>query len=252
MNSFKQILEYIKNDFEIEEKTQEEINIDFIKNFHKEFNTYHEKINDNLDFLDDERFASKTKVSLWFKNNRTHPNFVRCRNNLYTLICISQDVMGSELLKGLGDFNYNNINEYMNDILNNTGGNNPLAEMIQNSPLKDMLNNPEIKDKIEKFMNKLKDINVEELLEKFQAGNIDISDITNIIRDLGLGNDTGIGNIMNVLGPLLGGLHDENQGLSPQQRARLRRERKKAEYRRKIRAREKAKKKDGNRKRKNK
>ena len=54
--------------------------------------------------------------------------------------------------------------------------------------------------------------------------------------------------IGSLLGPMMGGGDDEMAGLTPQQRAKARRDKKRIEYRRKIRAKEKNKKGRNNRK----
>jgi hypothetical protein len=252
MESFRQLLEYIKQDFEIEQDL--EINSDFIKLFHKEFNKYHEKIMENMDFLDEETFESKTPISTWFKEKKEHPKYIRCRNNLYALICVSQDIVGSEMLKGFQNMNPENMHEYMQQMF--SGDNNPFSELLDNSPLGDLLKNPQLKEMMEGLAEKFKDINIEELLQQFQSGNFDMSQLSGLLGGLGSLGGTGannpLGNAMNLLGPLLGNGEDEMAGLTPQQRAKLRRERAKTEYRRKVRAREKERKKNrsGNNKKK--
>lgn len=243
MESFKQILDYIKKDFEIEDTT--EITMDFIKLFHKEFNKDQENIKDNLEFLDKEDFESKTMISKWFKENREHDKFIICRNNLYTLLCIAQDIMGAEMLKGIKDMNPENMQEYIEGLLGDNS-NSPLAELLQNSPFGEFLNNPELKQNIKNMMEKLKKIDINGLMQQIQSGNFDIGQITNIMNELGLAQpgdaSNPLGSAMSLLGGLMGGDADPMANLTPAERARVRREKAKQDYRRKIRAAEKAKK----------
>ena len=270
MESFKQILEYIKTDFEInndilgkkpiiplteeEKKFQEEgklpsheqikeVDMDFIKLFHQEFNKYQEKITGNMDFLDEEGFKQKTSISLWFKVKREHENFQKCKNNLYALLCISQDIMGNEMLKGLNGMNADNMHEYLEKMLGDVE-NSPLSELFKNSPLGDILNNPELKEMITGFMDKIKNIDMDKIMKSIQSG--DIGELSKMAQELGLtsgGANNPLGSAMNLLGGLMGGDAEEAAlaNLTPQQRAKLRREKAKTEYRRKIRAQEKEK-----------
>ena len=275
MDSFRQILNYIKSDFEISEEEKEnviEVNMDFIKLFHKEFNKFQEKFDDNLSFLDSvenksseesgekeeeekkeaNKFEHLTVISRWFKNNRDHPKFAICKNNLYALICLSQDIMGTEMIKGLQGLNGidpNNFHEYIQNIM---GGDSPIAELLKNSPLGEMLSNPELKNMIESIMEKLKNIDIEDIMRRVQNG--DISAITSLLGEFGgaAGSNPALANAMGLFGGLMGGGDDEMVGMTPQQRANYLREKRRTEYRRKIRAQEKDKKKkrDGNRKKK--
>lgn len=245
MESFKQVLNYIKKDFEINTEDLSEINMEFIKIFHKEFNKYQEQLKDNLDFLNSEEFKSLTPVSRWFKENKDHERFLICKNNLYTLLCVAQDIMGNEMLKGIRDMNPDNMHNFVENMLG--GEDSPFGELLSNSPLGELFNNPEMKQKIQTLMDKLKNIDLEGMISQINSGNFDISQITNIMSDLGLAGqpsaDNPLGSAMGLLSGLMGGEPDEMAGLTPQQRAKLRREKAKAEYRRKIRAKEKERKK---------
>lgn len=255
MESFKQILKYIEKDFEIE-KGIEIVDIEFVKLFHKEFNKFQEKMKDGLDFLSSEDFKIMTKISVWFKIKKEHENYSICKNNLYTLLCVAQDIVGSEMLKGLKDMNGENMHEYIEKMFGDVE-NSPLAEILKETPLGEILNDPQLKQKIQTIMEKLKNIDIQGMMNKIQSGNFDIGEITNLMGEIGLGGQIGdvnnpLGNAMNLVNGLMGSNVDPMAGLTPQQRAKLRREQAKKEYRRKIRAREKEKKKkrrsQGNRK----
>lgn len=246
MQVFKQLLGYIKKDFDIEEKEELEINLEFVKTFHKEFNKYHDKF-ETMEFLFIEEFKELTPISQWFKNNKDHEKFEECKNNLYALVCVSQDIVGNEMLKDLNNINPENMHEYIQNIIG--GDNSPLSEMFEKSPLGDLLKNPELKGTIEKVMNQLKNINFDELLKNFTNNEGGMPDLSNIMNSLsGLGGDNpALSSAMSLLGGMLGE-DDELSGLTPQQKAKIRAERRRTEYRRKIRAREKAKSGNGNRK----
>lgn len=254
MESFSQIIDYIKSDFGIpdvnpykEDENKDHkivVSMEFIKNFHKEFNTYQEEIVENLKFLDEEKFEHITPVSKWFKENREHENFVKCRNNLYALLCISQDLMGNEMLKGLkslGDINSENIHEHLQALFGDDA-NSPFAELLKDSPILDLLKNENLKDMIANISEKLKNVDLDGLIKSINEGNFDMQQITSLISQFSGGNP-GISNAMNLLGNMM--TPDAEQSalshLTPEQRAAYRREKAKAEYRRKIRAREKAK-----------
>lgn len=266
MESFKQILGYVKNDFDIKEEI--EINMKFIKDFHKEFNKYQEQMqNRDLSFLENTEnveinteeksenlgFVSITPISKWFKENKNHENYNLCLNNLYSLLCISQDIIGNEMLKGFQDINPENMGDYIKNML---GDDSPLKDMLDNSPLGGLLKNGELKGMVENVMNKMKDLDIEGLMKKFNDGNLDLSNLPVLLNDLGLSellgkNGKGIGSIMNLLTGFMDSGNSEMAGMSPQQRAKYRREKKRIEMRRKVRAREKAKKAKRNRKRRN-
>ena len=253
MESFKQLLGYIKSSFGVEENIVNtfDVNLEFIKTFHQEFNKYQEKMHEGLDFLDAEDFENKTPVSTWFKENKEHDKYIECRNNLYALVCVSQDIMGSEMLKNLHDINPDNIHEYVQNMFG--GEDSPLGDMLENSPLADLFKNGELKDMLSKLMEKLKDIDLEGIMKQFQDGNFDMSQLSGLLSGLDLGGIMGGGaggpgmtSAMNLLGGLMGGGDEEMAGLTPQQRAKVGADRRRAEYRRKIRAREKARKKGRN------
>lgn len=204
----------------------------------------------NLDFLDNEDFEKMTFVSKWFKENKENDNYNRCYNNLYSLICISQDIVGNEMIKGLGDINMDNIHESIQSMFS---GDSPLSEMFENSPLADLFNNEQFKPMIEGLLEKLKDLNIDELMSSMQSGNFDTSKLQNIIGGLmgDNGNNPALSSAMGLLNGMLpgGGVNDETAGMTPQQKASYRRNKKRKEYRRKIRAKEKERKKrSGNRK----
>ena len=243
MDSFKQLLGYIRTDFEIKEDEDIiEINSEFIKQFHKEFTKYQEQIQLNLDFLDNEDFKQMTPLSKWFKEHKEHENYKTCYNNLYSLLCISQDILGNEMIKGLGDINMDNIHESIQNIFSD---NSPLSEMFENSPFADLFKNEQLKPMIEGLLDKLKGLNLDELMNDMQSGNFDPSKLQDILSDLmgGNGNNPALTSAMGLLsGMFSGGGNDEMIGMTPQQKASFRRDKKRTEYRRKIRAKEKGKK----------
>ena len=284
MESFKQLLGYVRKDFGLED-TEDiiEVNSEFIKIFHKEFNKYQEKMQESLDFLDSDEFVHTTPISKWFKKfkgveaieeviavevegeegtvvesvkgveavegKEGHPNYQKCCNNLYALVCISQDILGNEMIKNFGNISGDNIHEQIQNMFSEDS---PLSGLLENSPLADLLKNESIKPMLDNLLTKLKDLDIEKMMADFQSGNFDMGNVQELLGGfMGGANNPGLNNVMNLLGPMMGGLGggDEMAGLSPQQRAKARREKKTTEYRRKVRAREKAKrKKRGNKK----
>lgn len=249
MESFKQLLGYVRKDFEItdEEFGDIELNLEFMKNFHKEFSKNQEKMQESLDFLDTEDFLHITGVGKWFKSRKEHINYTVCCNNLYALVCISQDILGNEMIKTFGNFNGDNIHEQIQSMFSEDS---PLAGLLENSPLADLLKNEQLKPMLDNLLEKFKDIDIEKIMEDFQSGNFDMGNIQELLGGLVGGNHPGLTNIMNLIGPMIGNGDEEMVGLTPQQKSKIRRERKRTEYRRKIRAKEKARKKGkiGNRK----
>lgn len=246
MQSFKQLLNYIQKDFEVSEEL--EVNLEFVKSFHKEFTKHQEQMQESLNFLDLEEFVQLTVISKWFKENKEHENYKVCCNNLYALICVSQDILGNEMIKSFGTLNGDNIHEQIQNMFN---ADSPFAGLLENSPLADLLKNEQLKPMLDNLLEKFKDIDIDKLMKDFQSGEFDMGNVQELLGGfMGGGNNPAMTNIMNMLGPMMGagGGDSEMAGLTPQQRAKVRRERKKTEYRRKIRAKEKAKKSRGNRK----
>jgi len=244
MESFKQLVGYIRKDFEISEDEVLEISSEFVQIFHKEFGKYQEKISESLDFLNGSEFEQKTKISLWFKEKSSHENYKLACNNLYALVCVSQDIVGNEMIKNFGNLEGDNIHEQIQNMFSEGS---PLSGLLENSPLADLLKNESLKPMIDNLLEKLKDIDIDKIMEDFQSGNFDMGNIQELLGGLVGGNHPGLNNMMNLIGPMMGNIggDDEMTGLSPQQRSKLRRDRKRTEYRRKIRAKEK--KKSGNR-----
>ena len=278
MNCFKHLFDTLKTNFEIEGEI--EVNQDFVSNFHKEFTKYEENIEKcDMGFLDEmeevktqseegeekvemkPKFEQLTMVSQWFKDNKEHPKYQENMYNLYAMLCVSQDMLGREVLKGISDlkFDSENFDDSLKKLLEDESFN----KMFKGTPLESFLDPEKIKPMIDNFMNKIKELGLEELLKDFQEGNLDEEKIKNAVSTLmskflggSNGNGPDLSGLMSMagdlgLGNLLGASAD---GLTPQQKAKLRREKAKADYRRKVREREKAKKKkrNGNRRNRNK
>ena len=253
MNSFKQLIGYVRKDLGIPEEEVLEVTTEFVQIFHKEFAKYQEKMPESLDFLNEEDFESKTQVSKWFKENFEHENYKLACNNLYSLVCVSQDIIGNEMIKNFGNLEGDNIHEQIQNMFSEGS---PLSGLLENSPLADLFKNESLKPMIDNLLEKLKDIDIDKIMKDFQSGDFDMGNIQELLGGImGGGNNAGLNNMMNMLGPMMGSLgggagDSEMAGLTPQQRSKARREKKRTEMRRKVRAREKAKKNGRNKRKK--
>ena len=273
MNCFTHLFNTIKKNFDIEGEI--EVNKELIGNFHKEFTKYQENIeNCNMEFLEEveevqteegdlktvSKFEQLTVVSQWFKENKEHPKYQENLLNLYAMLCVSQDILGSEVLKELSNLKFDSEN--FDDSLKHLLEDESLAKMFKGTPLESMLDAEKVKPMIDSFMNKIKELGLEDVLKDFQEGNLNEEKMKEVISRLMskfLGGSNGRGpdlsGLMSMAGDLgLGNLLGADpKGLTPQQKAKLRRAKQQADYRRKIREREKAKKKKrtGNRKKRN-
>ena len=66
------------------------------------------------------KFEQLTVVSQWFKENKEHPKYQENLLNLYAMLCVSQDILGSEVLKELSNLKFDSETEELFPLLKNT------------------------------------------------------------------------------------------------------------------------------------